>query len=283
MVELRNDMNLKDKYGGGIYIRDKVLFSSWNINKTTILETPVSIGNTSNGGINQYDVGFIGAFTYINGKPNNRYYYRTTNIEALRIGRFCMISQGCQIGAAGHPTNSISSSAVFSDGNYWCENYYTKSEAEVKEWLDEITPLYKESINKSLPEIGNDVWIGVGVTIINGVKIGDGAIVAAGAVVTKDVEPYEIVGGVPAKHIKYRFNDDIIKKLLEIKWWKYGVDIMTGINLYNHNDAIKELDKRINEGFPEYNVESFEFNWDRNTVYKINNESRRFYCHIDQL
>lgn len=65
MVELNKNMKLNDKYGGGIYIRDKVLFNSWNINKTTVLETPLSVGNTSCCGISQFDVGNIGAFTYI--------------------------------------------------------------------------------------------------------------------------------------------------------------------------------------------------------------------------
>jgi len=71
----------------------------------------------------------------------------------------------------------------------------------------------------SSPIIGNDVWIGANAIILQGVTIGDGAIVAAGAVVTKDVPPYAIVGGVPAKVIKYRFPDSTIVKLLEIKWW----------------------------------------------------------------
>lgn len=68
--------------------------------------------------------------------------------------------------------------------------------------------------------IGNDVWIGSYVRIVEGVTIGDGAIIAAGAVVTKDVPPYAIVGGVPAKIIKYRFDEETIKKLLELKWWE---------------------------------------------------------------
>ena len=67
--------------------------------------------------------------------------------------------------------------------------------------------------------IGNDVWIGSKVTIIPGIRISDGAIVAYGSLVTKDVPPYAIVGGVPAKIIKYRFNADIINELIKIKWW----------------------------------------------------------------
>lgn len=75
--------------------------------------------------------------------------------------------------------------------------------------------------NNEVVIIGNDVWIGANAVILPGVTIGDGAVVAAGAVVAKDVAPYEIVGGVPAKRIRYRFDEDTIEKLLEIKWWEW--------------------------------------------------------------
>jgi acetyltransferase-like isoleucine patch superfamily enzyme len=67
--------------------------------------------------------------------------------------------------------------------------------------------------------IGNDVWFGENVTVMSGVKIGDGAVVGTNSTVVRDVKPYSIIGGHPAKHIKYRFNDDVIEKLLDIKWW----------------------------------------------------------------
>ena len=67
--------------------------------------------------------------------------------------------------------------------------------------------------------IGNDVWFGENVTVMSGIKIGDGAVIGTNSTVVKNVEPYNIVGGHPAKHIKYRFNDEIVKKLLNIKWW----------------------------------------------------------------
>lgn len=69
--------------------------------------------------------------------------------------------------------------------------------------------------------VGNDVWIGEGSLIMSGVMIGDGAVIASKSVVTKSVSPYEIVGGVPAKHIRFRFDPDTIKKLLKIKWWDW--------------------------------------------------------------
>jgi acetyltransferase-like isoleucine patch superfamily enzyme len=72
--------------------------------------------------------------------------------------------------------------------------------------------------------IGNDVWLGDGVTILSGVKIGDGAVLAAGAFVVKDVEPYSVVGGNPARHLKYRFPEEQIRKLLKIRWWDWSDD-----------------------------------------------------------
>jgi acetyltransferase-like isoleucine patch superfamily enzyme len=89
--------------------------------------------------------------------------------------------------------------------------------------------------------IGNDVWIGFGATILSGVKIGDGAVVGARAVVSKDVPPYAVVGGVPAKVLKYRFDEDMVKKLLKLKWWHWDEDkIKEHIHLLC-SDRIHEL------------------------------------------
>jgi len=85
--------------------------------------------------------------------------------------------------------------------------------------------------------VGNDVWIGLNVVIMDGVTIGDGAIIGAGAVVTKNIEPYAIVGGVPAKLIKKRFNDKIIKRLLKCKWWNFSEDVVKTLSpiLFSRN------------------------------------------------
>lgn len=92
--------------------------------------------------------------------------------------------------------------------------------------------------------IGNDVWIGEGAIIMSGVAIGDGSIVGCSAVVTKDVEPYTIVGGVPAKLIRYRFKEHQIENLLKVKWWEWSDEkIKENAHLLQSNDINKFLEK----------------------------------------
>ena len=131
-----------------------------------------------------------------------------TLITDAEIGSFCSIGGNCNIGGGLHPTNMVSTSPVFYKGR----NILRKNFANI-----EFEP--SEKVN-----IGNDVWIGEGAYIKAGVSIGDGAVVGAHSVVTHDVEPYSIVAGVPAKEIRKRFDDDIVSKLLEIKWWDLSED-----------------------------------------------------------
>ena len=89
------------------------------------------------------------------------------------------------------------------------------------------TPVIQDyGISKGDVVIGNDVWICANAIILSGVTIGDGAVIANGAIVTRDVEPYSVVAGNPAKHIKYRFNPDIIAELLQIKWWNWPENLL---------------------------------------------------------
>lgn len=135
-----------------------------------------------------------------------RYSYVSYNCSIINasIGSFCSIASDVKIGGATHPISWVSTSPVF-------EN--VKNSGPNKRFARfELPPTEKT-------EIGSDVWVGNSVIIIAGVKIGHGAVIGAGAIVTKDVPPYAIVVGNPAKIIKYRFSQEIIEKLLASEWW----------------------------------------------------------------
>ena len=134
-----------------------------------------------------------------------RYSYVTRGTDVLYcdIGSFCSISGGCVIGGPSHPVEWVSTSPVFEG----CSSALKKKFAKIP-----YNP-YKTTT------IGNDVWIGNNVLVKAGVKISDGAVIGMGSVVTKDVGPYEIWAGNPAKLIKKRFDDETIEKLLKTQWW----------------------------------------------------------------
>lgn len=125
------------------------------------------------------------------------------------IGKYCSIGPECMIGLGKHPARKFVSThpVFFSDAKHVQNSF---SDAAYFEEFERIS-------------IGSDVWVGARAIISDGVNIADGAIVAAGAVVTKDVKPYAIVGGVPARVIRYRFSDEKIQRLLQVKWWDWGI------------------------------------------------------------
>ncbi len=135
-------------------------------------------------------------------------------IKNTVIGRYCSVGNEVMTVVGNHPLNQFASiSPVFYSKA--CQTGFTYVE---KEKFNDFN--YIDENRKISVEIGNDVWIGARATILEGVKIGDGAVIGAGAVVTKDVLPYAIVGGVPAKIIRYRYDEETIRKLLQIKWWE---------------------------------------------------------------
>jgi len=127
-------------------------------------------------------------------------------IRAAGIGRYCSIGDDCIIGPAQHPVDWLSTTSFPYIDNAFGLGLNTLD-------FPVIQPL----------QIGNDVWVGARVCIMGGIKVQHGAIVAMGAVVTKDVPPYAIVGGTPAKVIKYRFSEKLIERLLTYKWWQYDL------------------------------------------------------------
>ena len=139
-----------------------------------------------------------------------------TVITSTRIGAFCSIAAHCMIGAAGHPIEFASTSPVFLSGR----NAFGTHLAEVA-----YEPYCKTVI-------GNDVWIGAHCLVKPGVRIGDGAIVGMGSVVTKDIGPYEIWAGNPARLIRKRFDEETIKALQESHWWELSDDELRKIGKF---------------------------------------------------
>lgn len=152
-------------------------------------------------------------------------------ISSAKIGKFCVFAQNVTVGAGKHPVHFASTNFLF-----YSNTKSFKTFADGEYFLDE-----RDVIN-----IGHDVWFGANSSVVGNVNIGSGAVIAYGAVVTKDVPPYAVVGGVPAKIIKMRFPDEVIERLLEIKWWnlsdaffaehfKLMHDPMALINFYDQN------------------------------------------------
>ena len=138
----------------------------------------------------------IGRYSYVG---------NDTDVECADIGQFCSISDHCRIGMGGHTLSHISSCPLFTQKINGCQ----------EQWIENDI----HAVEEKRAVLGNEVWVGSHVLINGGVTVGHGAVIGAGAVVVKDVPPYAIVGGVPAKVIRYRFSSEVIEKLLELQWW----------------------------------------------------------------
>lgn len=165
---------------------------------------------------------------------HSRLGYRSSAINAT-IGNFTAIGADVIINLGRHPLNYITPHSIFYKKGNWGWH---------QEWAK---PLAIEFDQMPHINIGNDVWIGARVTVMGGVTIGDGAVIASGAVVTKDIPPFAIAGGVPAKVIKYKFSPEIIKRLLEIKWWNLSDDeISKHLELFHTPDfTLEDLNKHF--------------------------------------
>ena len=141
-------------------------------------------------------------------------YQYPVNKDKLIIGKFCSIACGAKFifNSANHTLSSLST--------YPFPIFF-------EEWGLDVRNITKAWDNKGNIVIGNEVWIGYEAVILSGVTIGDGAIIGTRAVVTKDVPPYTIVGGVPAQTIRKRFSQDTIDTLLKIKWWDWSKERIT--------------------------------------------------------
>ena len=177
----------------------------------------------------------VGDFTYFSDvfferHVTHRYEYYP---DKLIIGKFCQIAAGVNfvMSGANHQMNAVTTYPFY-----------------IMEGWDQPVPPLTEMPIKGDTIVGNDVWIGENSTILPGVKIGDGAIIGMNSVVTKDVEPYTIVGGNPARVIRKRFDNELIALLLQLKWWDKSIEeindlipILTNSNLDFVKQEIKKL------------------------------------------
>lgn len=155
-------------------------------------------------------------------------------IENTTIGRYCSIGMNVSIGLVSHPIMWLSTTWMQYVKHPFHWNSFIRKPVDVIQFAPTTKTV-----------IGNDVWIGAGAKIMAGVHVGDGAIIAAGAVVTKNVPSYAIVGGVPAKVIKYRFEECIISELLSLKWWEYNISDFGTIDWSNVSNAITTIRQAI--------------------------------------
>jgi acetyltransferase-like isoleucine patch superfamily enzyme len=156
----------------------------------------------------------VDSFTYIG---------TNCHLERTTIGKFTSIAPEVICGMGSHPLHFISTYPGFyaknPTGSVWFGSEH---------FVEEFLPV----------EIGSDVWVGTRAIIVGGVKIGHGAVVAAGAVVTKDVPAYAIVGGVPAKILKYRFSEEFIESLLLSKWWDSSENVLRRVSKYANTPEV---------------------------------------------
>lgn len=163
-------------------------------------------------------------------EKNNVLYHYPINHDRLIIGKFCSIACGAKFifNCANHTLKSLST--------YTFPLFF-------EEWGLQKSEVASAWDNKGDIIIGNDVWIGYEAVIMAGVTIGDGAIIGTRAIVTKDVEPYSIVGGIPAKEIRKRFAPDIMTRLKKLQWWNWPPEKIQSIIQYIQNGDIEVLEK----------------------------------------
>lgn len=177
----------------------------------------------------------IGAFSYTGSvlKPN------------IIVGRYTSIAAGLKVMGNRHPLERVSTSPAFYTRALMMQTFENDYNTE-----SSFQPF---TYRPGSIRIGNDVWIGENVSLGHGVTIGDGAVVASNAVITKNVEPYTVVGGVPAKMIKYRFPIDVVVDLTRLKWWNYSPASISDLDMSNPRSFCDQLAARLERG-----IEPFE-------------------------
>lgn len=169
------------------------------------------------------NVGIYGASSVINSEIGSYSYINSSIVHNSAIGKYSSVAHGVIIGPGSHSLDKFSTSPVFED------------RADKKRFSSD-----------SRTQIGNDVWIGVGATILDGIYVANGSIIAAGAIVTKSTEPYGIYAGVPARLVRFRFSKNIISSLIQTEWWELNPAEILALDLaklLENNENKLEVEK----------------------------------------
>lgn len=218
---------------GSLVSPDQLRTSGFEVDVSA--DTRVRVGNAFEGPCSiktsLMDIERFGAFSYINGRGR---------FTGVRIGRYCSIAESVSVGYPEHPLNWMSTSVLQYQRPAWS--------ASVGKWGTKAHSASKKT------SIGNDVWIGAGVFIRSGVSIGTGSVIGAHSVVTKDVEPYSVVAGNPARHIRYRLDLGIAKDLMSLAWWNFSPAQLDGCDFSDPKAAVLYLERKREMAEPEYSA-----------------------------
>lgn len=173
----------------------------------------------------------LGAFSYV--------VEATKHFLSMNIGRYCSIARGTNLVQGNHPIDSVTTNP------YHYGNYAKKNLPEELKYQGPVGA-FPRSFGRT--EIGNDVWIGGHCTIKGGVLIGHGAVIASGSVVVKDIAPYTIVGGNPARPIRDRFPRELAERLLTLKWWDWSPASFRDLNMYDVESFLDGMETRLERG-----------------------------------
>jgi acetyltransferase-like isoleucine patch superfamily enzyme len=203
------------------------------IHGRTVLEVPSRIGSAL-----LFRNCSIGAFSYINGGE----------FQDVSIGRFCSIASEVAAGIGSHYTGWLSTHPFTSDPKDGAAGLL-QNHPPYANWLGSTPSMQNAKRPWGPVTIGNDVWIGQRAIILRGITIGDGAVIAAGAVVTKDVPAYAIVGGVPAKLLRMRFATEVVERMLRVRWWNYDLSPLTpSIDYSDPEAALDTIEEALSAG-----------------------------------
>ena len=167
------------------------------------------------------------------------YSYTRSNFPVLDVGRYTSIGRGCKLIGPRHPVEWVSTSPVF----YARDTITRYSDGKLPADRRPFVSQSEEPVR-----IGSDVWIGDNCLLKAGITIGDGAVIAGNSLVTKSVPPYAIVGGNPAKHIKYRFDAELIAELLDLRWWRFRLEDLYLLSVEDPAEFCRELRAAIAAG-----------------------------------